>query len=100
MPFTLGYYFVHKASMSNKDMSIPMKRAVADFVSELNLKHKIKVEANLNYISGRYNFLNLNYKKAKNDLIKVLKSGSFYLRIKSLFIIILISAKFNSKLFK
>ena len=96
LPFTLGYYFVHKASMSNKDMSIPIRQAVSNFVSELNLKQKIKLETNLNYISGRFNYLNFNYQKAKENLYKVLKEGSIILKLRSLFMITVIFFKFKN----
>ena len=40
LPFTLGYYFVHKKSMSNKNMAIPMKYAVSEFLHTLTSKQK------------------------------------------------------------
>ena len=96
LPFTLGYYFVHKASMSNKDMSIPIRQAVSEFIPELNLKQKIKLEMNLNYISGRFNYLNSNYQLAKENLHKVFKKGSINLKFRSLFMLMCIVLKFKN----
>ena len=84
LPYKLGYYFVHKQGMSNKDMSIPVQQAVAEFMTGLSHKQKIKVEANFKYLSGRFNYLNCNYKKAKKNLSFVLQNGNKSLKIRAL----------------
>lgn len=90
LPYKLGYYFVHSQSMSKKDMSLPMRHAVTEFLPRLNNKQKKKVEANLRYSSGRFNYLNLNFDKAKKELYYVLQNGNFSLKIRSLTMIIMI----------
>ena len=77
-------------------MSIPLREAVLKFIPELNLKQKKKLETNLNYISGRFNYLNFNYKKAKESLYKVIQKGSINLKLRSLFMIIFIFFKFKN----
>jgi hypothetical protein len=68
-------------------MSQSYRLATYKFLSVLDNNQKKKLEANIKYISGRFNYLNLNYKQAKKDLLFVLRSSSFKLRLKSLFMI-------------
>ena len=77
------YYFLNDQGMSNKDMSISGRHAVNEFFEILNRQQKMKVEANLKYQSGRYNFQNLNFKKAKKDLFFVIKNGNITLKIRA-----------------
>ena len=63
--------------MSNKDMSISGEHAVNEFFEILNRQQKMKVEANLKYQSGRYNFQNLNFKKQKRIYFSLSKMGIF-----------------------
>jgi len=95
LPKKLGYYFIHDQGMSQKDMSLPSRQATYKFLSVLNKEQKIKLEAQIRYSSGRFNYLKYNYKKAKKDLLFVLKFSSYKLKVKSLIMIIhiLISLK-------
>jgi hypothetical protein len=65
--------------MSDKDMSVPGRQAVAEFIEILNEKQKIKLESYLRYISGRYNYLNLDHTKAKKIYFLYLKKPVFHL---------------------
>jgi len=93
LPYKLGYYFTHNQSMSNKDMSLPVKHAVAEFLAKLSYKQKLKVKANFKYLSGRFNYLNCNYKKAKKNLFFVLQNGNSPLKIRALAMIMLMTFK-------
>jgi glycosyltransferase involved in cell wall biosynthesis len=95
LPKKLGYYFIHDQNISKKNMSLLYRRATNNFLSVLNNKQKIKMDTNIKYLSGRFNYLSLNYKKAKKDLLFVLKYGSFKLKIKSLIIIFCILISLN-----
>ena len=86
----LGYYLVHDQSVSKKDMSIPARYAIKEFSGLLTQYQKTKQEAFLKYISGRFNFLNLNYKKSMKDLLFTLKNGGISLKVRSLYMIIII----------
>jgi glycosyltransferase involved in cell wall biosynthesis len=90
LPYKLGYYFIHPQSMSDKDMSVPGRQAVAEFIEILNEKQKIKLESYLRYISGRYNYLNLDHTKAKKDLFFVLKKASISFKLRALIMIIIL----------
>ncbi|EDZ59696.1 glycosyltransferase [Candidatus Pelagibacter sp. HTCC7211] len=87
IPKKLGYYYIHHEGVSRRNMSMPTQKATQDFLCILNNKQKKKLEANIKYISGRFNYLNFNYKQAKKDLVFVLRYSSFKLRLKSLIMI-------------
>ncbi|MEC9375512.1 MAG: glycosyltransferase [Pseudomonadota bacterium] len=89
----LGYYLKHNHSISQKDMSIPMRHAVAELSSALRESHKLKLEANLRFASLQFNYLTFKYSKIKLDLMFVLCHGSVAKRIKTL--ILLMKIIFN-----
>ena len=94
----LSYILFHDARTSNKkNMSIPQRLVVRDFMYIFNEQQKLNLEIKLRYISGNYNYLNNNYKEAKKDLMFVIINGMIHLKLRSLLIIILIMLK-NIKL--
>ena len=93
LPKRLGYYLIHDQSISKKDMSLPYRQATYKFLSAINNKQKIKLESTIRYLSGRFNYLNFNYSKAKKDLLFTLHNGSVFLKLKALFMIIMITFK-------
>jgi glycosyltransferase involved in cell wall biosynthesis len=95
LPLRLGYYFIHSDCLSNKDMSLPTMYAVEEFLVILNKQQKLKLEARIRYISGRFNYLNFNFKKAKKELLFVAKKGSITLKFRSLLMIINIFMRFK-----
>ena len=95
LPHTLGYYFIHSDAMSNKDMSLSEKHATEEFIEILNKQQKLKLEARIRYSSGRFNYLNFNFEKAKKELMFVLKKGSINFKIRSLLMIINIFIRYK-----
>ncbi len=93
LPKRLGYYFVHDQSVSRKNMSLPVRHATYKFLSSLNSKQKIKLESNIRYLSGRFNYLNLNYKIAKKDLLFTLRYGLYYLKLRAFFMLFMMIFK-------
>jgi len=93
LPKRLGYYFIHDQNISQKDMSFPFRQATYRFLSVLNKKQKIKLESNIRYLSGRFNYLNFNYKQAKKDLLFTFRNGFISLKIKALFMIFIMFLK-------
>ena len=87
LPMKLGYYLIHSQSISKKNMSLPVRNVVRKFMSELNRKQKIKLEANLRYLSGRFYYLNHNFEKSKKDLFFTLCHGFIHLRFRALLMI-------------
>ena len=80
----LGYYLVHDKSSQKRDLSIPHRQAVIEFMDLFNSKQKLNLEVKLKYMSGNYNILNNNYVEAKNDFFFVIKNGGINLKIRSL----------------
>lgn len=93
IPSSLGYYCVHKKNISNKNMSMPTKYAVSDFISLVDLEQKKKIKKNLYYIAGKYYYLNANYNMAKKKFLFVLKNGEIFLRIQVFLMIIMMRLK-------
>ncbi len=90
----LTYVLFHNLRTSNKkDMSIPQRLVVQDFIHLFNDQQKKNLEIKLKYISGSYNYLNNNYKEAKKDLMFVISNGVIYLKLRSLLMIISIMLK-------
>jgi len=89
----LGFYLVHGASVQNRDLSIPHKQAVVDFMNLFNSHQKLNLEVKLNYMSANYNISIKNYTKAKKKFLFVIKSGSFNYKIRSIIKIIIMIFK-------
>ena len=89
----LSFYLVHNANTSSKDMSIPQRLAVRDFMHLFNNQQKLNLEIKLRYISGSYNYLNNNNEKAKKDFIFVIRNGAIHLKFRSLLKLILMVFK-------
>ena len=85
----LSYYLVHDANTSSKDMSIPQRLVVKDFMHLFNNQQKLNLEVKLRYISGSYNYLNNNYERAKKDFKFVIRNGLLHLKLRSLLKLIL-----------
>ena len=83
-----GYYLDHNLNTSNKDISIPLRYAVAEFICLLDERQKNKIETMLNYSAGRFNYLSGNYEEAKQKLLHCLRKGKIIIKIKSLFMIV------------
>ena len=95
LPRSLGYYLTHNQSISQKDMSVPARRAVADFIPMLSASQRLKLEANFRFIKGKFNYYADNYAEAKEDLLFGTKRGYLMLRIKSAVLLIMLIGKKN-----
>ena len=83
LPRRLGYYFVHDTGISQKDMSIPARHAVDEFIPMLSASQRLKLEASFRYTTGRFNYLAGNYTETKDDLFFAMKHGYKMTMIKS-----------------
>ena len=88
LPLRLGCYLQHHQNISQKDMSVSGRFAVAEFVHLLSAQQKIRLEANFRYTSGRFSYLKRNYAYAKEDLWFSLRYGNVFTRIKSVIMLI------------
>ena len=89
----LGYYLVHDSSAQNRDLSIPHRHAVIDFMELFSGQQKMNLEVKLKYMSGNFNTKKYDYAKAKKDFIFVFKNGDINFKIRSLLKIIIIMFK-------
>lgn len=90
----LGYYRVHdKSVQKKKNLSIPHREALIEFMDFLNDKEKLSLETKLKFMSGNFNIFENNFIKAKNDFLFVFKNGGINLKFRSLLKIILIIIK-------
>jgi glycosyltransferase involved in cell wall biosynthesis len=90
IPKVLGEYFIGEKNSSNKNMFDCSIASSADFVKYLNEKQQSKYKARMAYVSGRYNYLNKDYKSAATYLSNSVKSASLRIRFRSVFMLVLI----------
>jgi glycosyltransferase involved in cell wall biosynthesis len=88
VPKKLGFYRIHSNNISNDSILEPALKAMNGFFFHLNDKQKSDVISNLTYTQGRIKFINRNYPKAEEDLVKVVKVGRILNKIKSLFMLV------------
>jgi hypothetical protein len=95
LPCILGYYLTHNQSISQKDMSVPIRLAVVDFSPMLSASQRLKLDANFPFIKGKFNYYADNYPEAKEDLLFGMKNGYLMLRIKSAVLLLMLMGKQN-----
>ncbi|MBF0427590.1 MAG: glycosyltransferase family 2 protein [Magnetococcales bacterium] len=90
IPEDLGYYYIHGRNISkNKDMSKSYRMAVADYLHMLNDEQRAQFEFMMRYLNGRYEFLNNNYKNAKQSLLIGFHYKNIMIKIKVLWMLLL-----------
>ncbi len=89
----LGYYLIHDFSAQKRDLSVPHRQAVLEFMELFNDKQKLNFEVKMKYMSANYNNLKDNFEKAKNDLMFVLKNGDINFKIRAFLKYLIISFK-------
>lgn len=93
IPKYLGFYQVHKLSKSNLiDMSVPTSLVMMKYFNCLTTKEKEKAQANIIYIKNRFKYLSGTNEKINYSFINCLKYGNFSIKIKTLYMLIMIIA--------
>ena len=95
LPRSFGYSLTHTQSLSQKDMSVAGRCAVAEFVPALKVPQKLKLEANFRYTSLRFNYLTVKFSEIKLDLLFVLRHGNVVIFFKALILLMMIIIKRN-----
>lgn len=67
MPRPLGFYFTHNGSVSNRDMSIPSRLAVKEFLPFLTELQRKQVEASFRVMRGKFKFGRGDHREARSD---------------------------------
>jgi len=93
----LGYYLIHDKSAQKRDLSIPHREAINDFLKLFNNQQRLSLEVKLKYMSGNYNNLKNNFSRAKEDFKFVMKNGGVQFKIRSFLKFLLIIIK-NGKI--
>lgn len=96
LPVQLGFYRIHGQGASQKDMSIPTRHAANEFMHVLNDHQKVQLEAALKYMKGRYNYLASKPLDANPDLLFSLMHGDVFMRVKALFMLVMIKMRKHS----
>ena len=87
----LGYFLIHEGSIQKKkNLSIPQREAVSNFIYLFNREEELNLEVKLKYMSGCYNASIKNKVEAKKDFMFVLKNSTLTMRIKSLLKIVIV----------
>lgn len=97
IPKFLGYYLIHKQAVSQKDMSIPMRIAVSNYVLSLTNAQHNKLESFLKYTHGRHCFIQKNFRNAKVCFLFSLIHGNLEIRTKSLWMLLKLIPKVDKK---
>ena len=98
LPSSLGYYLNHNQSISQKkNMSMPTRSAVEEFLPVLKSTQKLQLEVNLRYSSLRYNYLTDKYSDIKDDLKFLLRYGNAVKKIKARILCIMMIIKGNGR---
>ena len=90
IPNALGEYFIHIGGFSQRDMSIPYGYAILNFTKRLSKNELMCVRTNINYIHGRYEYLNKKYITAELALKQCIHYCNFKISFKSIFMILVI----------
>ncbi len=94
-PLVLGAYRIHAHGVSKRDMSLSMRYASYEFYHSLSNLEKSKALVNSRYAHCRYHFKISSKKNITYSLFFCVKHGSWNLKIKSIYMLILIFWKQN-----
>ena len=91
--FRYGYYLSHNAGVSKKDMSIPYKESISEFIDSLSNQDRDIIESNAAFISGRYHYHEKDYKTALKMIFKSLTIGKGGFKFRAFLLLIQIILK-------
>jgi glycosyltransferase involved in cell wall biosynthesis len=86
----LGEYYKGDNNTSNQDMSIRSHYATSEFINKLTTRQLTRYRAVIDYTHARYLYSCGNYKDARLYFGKVLYQSTLKLRIKSIYMLILL----------
>lgn len=93
IPKVLGGYLVHSGGVSQRDMSISYKHAMFDFIGRLSTNEFNQVQRAINFIHGRYLYLNKDYIRAEQPLMKSIHYKVVGRTFKVIFMLMIIKCK-------
>jgi len=90
IPKSLGGNLVHAEGISQRDMSKPHRHAINAFSSSLTRHELSYVEKEINYIAGKYKYLQKDYPAAWMALKQALSFRKLFLSLKVIYMLIMI----------
>jgi len=93
----LGYCYDHDSSVSKKNMSHSGRTVIKQYLHALSVKERSKVMAVFSYQDGRYLYNDKDFSDAIVQLKYSAKYGSFYNKIKSIYMILISVVKIMVK---
>lgn len=90
VPKQLGFYQLHNQGISRKDMSIPTRHALAEFIDHLSPYQKKKCLVNLTYTKARFDYLSNNYASAKKNLSICIFNGPPKIKVKAVYMYMMV----------
>lgn len=101
LPRNLGYYLLHDHGISRKDMYVPARTSVSEFIYLLDEQQKTKIESRFRYAKGRFSCISGNYTDASDSLLFSLMHGAISIKLKSvLFLMVIAYGKMTELLSK
>ena len=74
--------------MSKKNMSTFSRNACTEFIKYLDKEQLLLYQSRIDYINGRFQYMNDEIEESRNSLMNVLKGGTFNLCLKALFMLL------------
>ena len=93
IPKCIGYYGLSSLGISRKDMSLPVKFVLVNYMHLLNRDEINKIRSRLDYTEGRFAFLSKNYGVARKNLCFSLRYGDYAIQVKSMLMLLVIAQR-------
>ena len=90
VPSSLGFYLYSMHSSSRKDMSLPMREVHAAHIHHLSSHESARLDSHAAYAAGSYAWRHGDLVRGRTELLKSLRWGRYDLRLKSLFMLLMI----------
>ena len=93
----LGYCYDHDSSVSKKNMSHSGRAVIKQYLQVLSVQDRSKVVSVFSYLDGRYLYTNKDFSGAIVQLKYSVRYGSFFNKIKSIYMILISVVKIMVK---
>lgn len=97
IPKALGVYLIHGGGVSQRDMSISYEYAILEFIDLLSNDELTNVHRNINYMHGRYEYINKKDTLAECALKKCLHYHNLKIAVKAVFMLSVIRLRSLTK---
>lgn len=81
----LGFYMIHQQGISNRDMTLPWKCAVSNFIHLFSKDERNAFDCITAYESGKYSYIHYDYESAIKNFNFCIKNARLNIRTKAVF---------------